>query len=61
VYTDGYKIGDSVGAAGIIFVNGKLVQQLKFKLQGNCTNNQAQQVAILKSFRKIRRNSGWTR
>jgi hypothetical protein len=25
VYTDGSKIGDNVGAAGIIFVNGKLV------------------------------------
>ena len=30
VYTDGSKIGDSIGAAGIIFVNGKLVHQLKF-------------------------------
>ena len=26
VYTDGSKIGDNVGAAGIIFENGKLVQ-----------------------------------
>jgi hypothetical protein len=33
VYTDGSKIGDKVGTAGIIFVNGKLVHQLKFKLQ----------------------------
>jgi len=32
VYTDGSKIGDKVEAAGIIFVNGKLVHQLKFKL-----------------------------
>ena len=30
VYTDGSKIGESVGAAGVIFVNGKLVHQLKF-------------------------------
>jgi len=30
VYTCGSKIGDNVGAAGIIFVNGKLVHQLKF-------------------------------
>jgi len=29
VYMDGSKIGDSVRAEGIIFVNGKLVQQLK--------------------------------
>jgi hypothetical protein len=48
MYTDGSKIGDNVGAAGIIFVNGKLVHQLKFKLQGHCSNNQAEQIAILK-------------
>jgi ribonuclease HI len=46
VYTDGSKTGDSVGAAGIIYVNGKLVHQLKFKLHGHCTNNQAEQIAI---------------
>jgi len=39
VYNDGSKIGDNVGAAGIIFVNGKLVRQLKFKLHGHCSNN----------------------
>jgi hypothetical protein len=48
VYTDGSKIGDNVGAAGIIFVNGKMVHQLKFKLHGHCSNNQAEQIAILK-------------
>jgi ribonuclease HI len=51
VYTDGSKIGDNAGAAGIIhyvFVNAKLVHQLKFKLHGHCSNNQAEQIAILK-------------
>jgi len=42
VYTDGSKIGDSVGAAGVVFVNGRLVHQLKFKLHGQCSNNQAE-------------------
>jgi hypothetical protein len=37
VYTDGNKIGDRVGAAGIIFVNGKLVYQLA--VHRHCTNN----------------------
>ena len=41
VYTDGSKIGDSVGAAGIIFDNGKLVHKLKFKLHGHCSNRTA--------------------
>jgi ribonuclease HI len=47
VYTDSSKIGDNVGAAEIIFVNGKLVHQLKFKLYGHCSNNHAEQSAIL--------------
>jgi hypothetical protein len=48
VYTDGSKIGDNIGAAGIILVNGKLAHQLKFKLRGHGSNNQAEQIAILK-------------
>ena len=53
VYTDGSKIGDNVGAAGIIFVNGKLVHQLKFKLHGHCSNNQVEQIAILNVLEKL--------
>jgi len=53
VYTYGSKIGDSVGAARIIFVNGKLVHQLKFKLHGHSSNNQAEQIAILKVLEKL--------
>jgi hypothetical protein len=53
VYTDGSKIGDNIGAAGIIFVNGKMVYQLKFKLHGHCSNNQAEQIAILKVLEKL--------
>jgi ribonuclease HI len=54
VYTDGSKIRDNVGAAGIIFVNGKFVHQLKFKLHGQCSNNQAEQTAILKVLEKLK-------
>jgi ribonuclease HI len=53
VYTDGNKIGDNVGAAGIIFVNGKLVHQLKFKIHGHYSNNQAKQIAILNALEKL--------
>jgi len=52
VYTDGSKIGDN-GAAGIIFVKSKMVHQLKFKLQGHFSNNQAEQIAILKVLGKL--------
>jgi hypothetical protein len=53
VYRDSSKTGDNVGAAGIIFVNGKLDHQLKFKLYGHCSNNQAEQIAILKVLEKL--------
>ena len=58
VYTDGSKIGDSVVATGIIFVNGKLVHQLKFKLHGHCTNNKAEQIAIFKVLEKLELQDG---
>ena len=51
VYTDGSKIGANIGAAGIIFVNCKLVNQLKFKLHGHCSKTQAEQIAILKGLK----------
>ena len=47
VYTEGSKIGDNVGAAEIIFVNGKLVHKLKLNLHGHCCNIQAEQIATL--------------
>jgi ribonuclease HI len=53
VYTDGSKTGDNVGAAGIIFENGKLVHHLQFKLHGHCSNNQAEQIVILKVLEKL--------
>jgi len=40
-------------AAGILFVNGKLVHQLRFKLHGHCSNNQAEQIAVLKVLEKL--------
>jgi ribonuclease HI len=53
VYPDGCKIDDEVGAAGIIILNGKLAHQLKFKLHGHRSNNQADHIAILKSSEKL--------
>ena len=53
VYIDGSKIEYNIGAAGIIFVNGKLIQRLKFKLHGCCSNNQAEQIAILKVLERL--------
>ena len=53
VYTDGGKIGDTVGAAGVVIENGKTVLQMQFQLHGHCTNIQAEQTAILKTLEKL--------
>ena len=37
----------------LIFVNGKLVHQLKVKPHGHFSNNQAEQIAILKVLEKL--------
>ena len=34
-------------------MNGKLVHQLKFKLHGLCSNNEAEEIAILKVLEKV--------
>ena len=34
-------------------MNGKLLHQLKFQLQGHCFNNQAEQTAILKVLERL--------
>jgi hypothetical protein len=59
MYMCGSKIGDNFGAAGIIFVNGKLEHQLKFKLHRHCSNSQAEQIAILRVLGG-KKTSGWT-
>jgi len=34
-------------------MNGKLLHRVEFKLQGQCSNNQAEQIAILKVLEKL--------
>jgi len=53
VYTDSSKFGENIESAAIIFVNGKLVHQLKFKLHGHYSNNQAEKIAVLKVLEKL--------
>ena len=47
------KLETTFGAAGIVFLNGNLVHQLKFKPYVHCSNNQAEQFAILKFLQKL--------
>ena len=50
IYTDGSKNENGVGAGIAIFVKGKIEEKLKYKLHDNCSNNQAEQLAIVKAI-----------
>ena len=53
IFTDGSKINDKVGASIAIFVDKLLAKECKFKLHNSCSNNQAEQIAILKSLEQL--------
>ena len=53
IFTDGSKIGDKVGAGVAIYTNKKLVRKCKYRLLNHCPNNQAEQIAILKSMEQL--------
>jgi len=53
IFTDGSKIGVKVGAAADIIKDDIVLHQSKYKLHESCSNNQAEQVAILKALEQI--------
>ena len=53
VYTDGSKSEKGVGSGIAIFTNRNLTDTIKYRLNGRCSNNQAEQLAILKALEKI--------
>ena len=55
IYTDCSKIGGKVGAGMALYTDKTLVRQWKYKLQDCCSNNEAEQIAILKSLNYYRR------
>ena len=52
-YTDGSKTQHGVGSGVAIFIGTNLALQDKFKLDSNCSNNQAEQLAIIKALEAI--------
>jgi ribonuclease HI len=52
-YSDGSKNEKRVGSGVAIFVDGSLTHQLRFKLAEKCSNNQAEQFAIVKALTKL--------
>jgi ribonuclease HI len=53
VYMDGSKNEHGVGLGVAIFVQQKLAGQLQFRLGTRCSNNQAEQLAIIKAVEAI--------
>jgi len=53
IYMDGNKDGGKIGAGVAIYLNKQLVTQGKYKLQSCCSNNQAEQIAILKALEQL--------
>jgi ribonuclease HI len=53
IYTDSSKVGGKVGAGVAIYSDKRLVRQCKYRLQNCCSNNQTEQIAILKSLEQL--------
>jgi hypothetical protein len=52
-YTDGSKNDQGFGSGVAIFKGSEMVAKLKLKLDDRCSNNQAEQLAILKALEAI--------
>jgi ribonuclease HI len=53
IYTDGSKNEQGVGSGIAIYIQKKLTHQIKHKLHDRCSNNQAEQIAIVKVLQAI--------
>jgi hypothetical protein len=51
IFTDGSKIGRKVGVSKVIIKYDIVVHQSKYKLRKRCSNNQAEQIPILRQNR----------
>jgi len=53
IYTDGSKNEHGVESGTAIYIHNKLTHQIKRKLHNRCSNNQAEQMAIIKALKAI--------
>jgi len=53
VYTDGSNCETGVGSGAVIFIGQEIAAQIKLKLDSRCSNNQAEQLAIIKALETI--------
>jgi len=55
IYTDGSKTDKGVGSGIAIFESGQYIKSIQRRLNKKCTNNQAEQLAILTALQYIER------
>jgi ribonuclease HI len=53
-FTDGSKSEQDVGSGIAIFMENERVRELKLKLDAKCSNNQAEQLAIIKGLEAVK-------
>jgi len=53
MYTDGSKNEHGVGSGSAIYLQNKLIRQLKNKLHERCSHNQVEQMAIVEALQEI--------
>jgi ribonuclease HI len=53
VYTDGSRSENGVGSGIAIFTDGNITNTKKYRLNERCSNNQTEQLAILKALENI--------
>ena len=53
IYTDGSKDVSTVGAGVVIYRNKQIIMQYRYKLRSYCSNNQAEQIATLKTLEQL--------
>jgi hypothetical protein len=53
ICTDGSKDASTVGAGVVIYHNKQMIMQYRYKLHSYCSNNQAEQIAILKALEQL--------
>jgi ribonuclease HI len=56
IFTDGSKSKHGVRAGIAIFIQSKLAYQLWYTLHNRCSNNQAEQLAIVKALEKVEKS-----
>ena len=52
-YTDGSKLDQGVGSGVAIFKGSNMIAKVRLKLNPRCSNNQAEQFAILRALGNI--------